>query len=516
MSELTYHIPPLVDDVARGAEAVTAIVEPSFSQPIERRSRRPRGRKLEGTELLARYEVEAEIGHGGMATVYRGRHKTIDKPVAIKVLDGAIEGLPDAVERFLQEARVTSRVIHENVVEVNDFGVTADGVVFSVMELLQGETLGDLVDAEGPLPPARACAIMLQICSALQAAHTHGIIHRDLKPDNCFRTPRTSNPDFIKVLDFGIARITPEASHTVRAAARARTEVGCIVGTPDYMAPEQARAEPFDHRVDVYAAGGLFFELLTGRKPYEGSCAAEQLAAHLHSPVPDPGALVPALCPALRDVVRKAMAKDADDRHPSMAALAQDIVHAQRQQTKWGGPLGRVLERVAAVATASALVLGYWSLREEPPALASVSLTELASPRVALAMQPSERAPIVRVPVEPVPAEIAPSPEEPSILAEVVSTRLRDTPDATPHKPHARARRAAIAEAPREVELPTADGGDAALDDPPPAIDDEPVEEAPREPADEHVAAPAEAPADPAPPTRPRDKGTDLKDPFAD
>ena len=512
MSEPTYHIPALVADVAPGAEAVTAVVEPTFSQPLARRTPRPRGRNLEGTELLARYEVEEVIGHGGMATVYRGRHKTIDKPVAIKVLDGAIEGLPDAVQRFLQEARVTSRVVHENVVEVNDFGVTADGVVFSVMELLQGETLGDLVDAEGPLPPGRACAIMLQICSALQVAHTHGIIHRDLKPDNCFRTPRTSNPDFIKVLDFGIARVTPDASRAVRVAARARTEVGCIVGTPDYMAPEQARAEPFDHRVDVYAAGGLFFELLTGRKPYEGTSAAEQLAAHLHMPVPDPGALVPTVCPALRDVVRKAMAKDPEDRHPSMAALAQDIIHAQRQQTKWGSALRRIFERASIVATAAALVLGYWSLREDPRALVSVGFSELASPRLAMAMKPNERDPIVRAPVEPPTAEIAPSSAEPPILAEVLSTRLREP---TSHKQHARSRRA-IAEAPREVELPTtADGGDSALDDPP-TIDE--LGEAPREqtPPDESVAAPAEEPEPAKAPTRPRDKGTDLKDPFVD
>jgi len=271
------------------------ISSPRF--PAERPRRR--ARDLEGTELLARYEVECTIGTGGMATVYRGRHKAIQKAVAIKVLDGALDNVPDAVERFLQEAQVTSRVLHENVVEVTDFGTTADGVVFCVMELLQGETLAELIAACAPLPVQRAAAIMRQICAALQAAHEHGVIHRDLKPENCFRSPRTSNPDFIKLLDFGIARVAHEEASGHDASARPRrTQVGCIVGTPEYMAPEQARAEAFDHRVDVYATGCLFFELLTGRPPYVKGSAAELLAAHMYEPVPDPTEEVPSLSPA--------------------------------------------------------------------------------------------------------------------------------------------------------------------------------------------------------------------------
>jgi serine/threonine protein kinase len=478
-----------VDDYESAPEAVTAVIE---REPTEARQR---ARHLVGTELLGRYVVEEEIGHGGMATVYRGRHNTIGKQVAIKVLDRALGC--DAVERFLQEARVTSRVIHENVVEVNDFGVTTDGFVFSVMELLHGETLGDLVDAEGPLPPARAAAIMLQICSALQAAHELGIIHRDLKPDNCFRAPRSSNTDFIKVLDFGIARITSGASQAVRAAARARTEVGCIVGTPDYMAPEQARAEPFDHRVDVYAAGGLFFELLTGHKPYQGRCAAEQLAAHLHSPVPDPGEHTGGLCPAIREVVSTAMAKDADDRHPSMAALARAIQSALREQKRWNSPLRRTLEGTAAMAaTIAALVIGSGFVDGEPSAVASVGMAELASPRLVLKMKPIVRARPVRVTpkmIDPLPLRREPAP----VLAE-----------AAPHvaKKPARPHRVMVVAPP---ELPAPVDRAIAIDPVPthgelPDVDDDTGDEPLVPEFDEGIVA------------KPRPHATDLKDPFVD
>jgi len=340
---------------------------------------RRRPRNLERTELLARYEVESVIGEGGMATVYRGRHKAIRKAVAIKVLDAALDNVPDAVERFLQEAQVTSRVVHENVVEVNDFGITADGVVFCVMELLVGETLSDLIAATGALPVPRAAAIMRQVCSAVQAAHDRGIIHRDLKPANCFRTPRTSNPDFIKLLDFGIARIASDTDLESEQRARPRrTQVGCIVGTPDYMAPEQARAEKFDHRVDVYAAGGMLFELLTGRAPYVRGSAAELLAAHLQAPVPDPSSVVPTLPSAICDVVCKAMAKDAADRHASMTELAADISDALAMGGSRRHSSRRGSVTAIAIAAASAVLLGGWALRDtsvSPPATATATAT---------------------------------------------------------------------------------------------------------------------------------------------
>ena len=366
-----------------GADASPTVVEQSTQPPrtifglgplpvpsAEVASRRHGPRNLEGTELLARYEVEGVIGQGGMATVYRGRHKAIQKAVAIKVLDDGLEWRLDAAERFLQEAQVTSRVVHENVVEVTDFGTTAERVVFCVMELLQGESLAELIASSGPLPVPRAANIMRQICSALEAAHRHGIIHRDLKPANCVRSPRTSNPDFVKLLDFGIACVAhdEDAVRDHEVARPMPTQCGFIIGTPDYMAPEQAREQPFDHRVDVYAAGGLFFELLTGRKPYIGKSVADLLAAHLHFPVPDPGHLDRSLSPAVREIVTTAMAKDANDRFPSMGAMSAAIVDAVAQQERDEIRLAtRPRRRTAAVVLAiGVLALGGWLVSEPP------------------------------------------------------------------------------------------------------------------------------------------------------
>ncbi len=385
------------------------------ARPGEAAPRPGRRRRLEHSELLGRYRVESAIGEGGMATVYAGVHTTIHRPVAIKVLDAALDSVPDAVERFLQEARLTSRVVHENVVEVTDFGVTEDGVVFCVMERLQGETLGALIEREGPLPVPRAAAIMRQICGALQAAHEQGIIHRDLKPENCFRAPRTSNSDFIKVLDFGIARVTGQHARD-RRGTRPRTQVGCIVGTPEYMAPEQARAEHFDHRIDVYAAGGLFFELLTGRVPYDRGSAAELIAAHLGDPVPDPRELVPSLVPEVCDVVLTAMAKRADDRYADMRELADAIDAAAVAQARGGRRRRSRAPLVALGIAAGAAAIAVATLALHAPTPGQLSawgpIPRLEPPPVA-ALAPMTVAPT------PAPTIVAAIPPPPPLLAAV-------------------------------------------------------------------------------------------------
>lgn len=336
--------------------------------------------------MLGQYQVESLIGVGGMASVYRAMHRTIGKAVAIKVLDRALL-VPDAVERFLMEAQATSRIDHEHVIDITDFGQTSDGVVFSVMELLVGETLQATLDAEGTLEPRRAAAIMLQICGALSAAHDAGIVHRDLKPENCFRTPRTSNADYIKVLDFGIAKVKRSAEQRITATPR-RTRVGVIVGTPEFMAPEQARAEDCDHRADVYSAGVMFFRMLTGRMPFEKSSAAELLAQHMYEPVPAMQGIRPSLPSALCAVVDCAMAKEPSARYDSMAAMAEAIEDALADTTEpaavgvsmpdivtstavVGATRGSRWRGWSAAGIAAALLLGWWSWssdREAAPA----------------------------------------------------------------------------------------------------------------------------------------------------
>ena len=198
---------------------------------------------LTGTVLAGRYRITAKLGAGGMGTVYMAEHTTIHKKFAVKVLAAKLMQRPDLVERFLREAKATSRISQRNVVEISDFGETPHGSVFFAMEYLAGEDLRDLLKREKRLPWSRVSHFGVQICRALEAAHAAGIIHRDMKPDNCFRMTRDGDQDFIKVLDFGIAKIQDEG--------KGLTKTGMIFGTAQYMSPEQARAQQVDARVDI-------------------------------------------------------------------------------------------------------------------------------------------------------------------------------------------------------------------------------------------------------------------------
>jgi serine/threonine-protein kinase len=282
----------------------------------------PSGR--EGTVLMDRYRVISKLGEGGMGTVYIAEHLAIRKRFAIKVLSHEFAHKTDLVERFLQEARAASMIAQENVVEITDFGNTPDGSVFFVMEHLQGEDLANLIKREGRLSWDRAKPIALQICSALQAAHEAGIIHRDMKPENCFRISRHGNEDFIKVLDFGIAKITgPDAE----GAGKGLTRTGMIFGTPEYMAPEQAQGLRPDFRVDIYAMGVIMYEMLTGRVPFIADTFMAVLTKHMFEPPRPPSQLCPdAGIPAeVEAIVMKALEKDPANRFQSMAEMAMAI-----------------------------------------------------------------------------------------------------------------------------------------------------------------------------------------------
>lgn len=297
----------------RAARAAREVLRPQPRDPAD----------LTGTELLGRYEVLEFIGEGGMALVYGGVHTTIRKKVALKVLRTELASRPDAVARFLQEARAASKIRHPNVVEVSDFGETEDGVVFCVMEYLDGEDLSATVRREGALEWPRVCRIAMQICSALATAHESGVVHRDLKPDNCFRIERGREPDFVKVLDFGIAQVAREPG--ADQSGPPRTAVGLIAGTPQYMSPEQARGARVDARTDVYALGVMLFELLSGRLPFVAGSAAEILAMQLHAEVPPLRALAPDVPADLEAVVNWALRKNADERFTSMRMMGAAI-----------------------------------------------------------------------------------------------------------------------------------------------------------------------------------------------
>jgi eukaryotic-like serine/threonine-protein kinase len=278
---------------------------------------------LVGTVLADRYRVLKKLGEGGMGSVYLAEHTTINKKLAIKVLSHEYSHKQDLVDRFLQEARAASMIDQENVVEINDFGSTPTGSVFFVMEYLAGEDLSDTIKTVGPMPWARVKPIMLQICAALEAAHAAGIIHRDMKPENCFRISRRGNEDFIKVLDFGIAKVTSDEGD----GGRALTRTGMIFGTPEYMSPEQAKGERVDHRVDVYAVGVILYELLTGRVPFTADTFMGILTQHMFEAPPAPSTVVPTagILPEAEAIILKALQKDREYRFQSMAELAEAI-----------------------------------------------------------------------------------------------------------------------------------------------------------------------------------------------
>jgi len=327
--------------------------------------------ELVGQTLLDRYRVERRIGEGGMAIVYAGTHTAIDRPVAIKVLRRRYADEADTVERFLREARASSLVRHEHVVEVTDFGTTDDGIVFMVMEYLEGETLADRLHREGRMPWSRVCGIGMQICDALQAAHRAGVVHRDITLRNCVCIRRSSNREYIKILDFGIAKLMTPMAGVVPLDPRRLTSDMDVFGTPEFMSPEQAkRSGDADPRSDVYATGVLLYALLTGRLPFAAGSAAEVMSRHIYDDVPPPSLHEPTLPPAVEAVVLRAMEKDPARRFQSMAEFATALQATARA----GGPL----PGISSSAPTFAGTTGLLHRRRRRTRLALASLVALA------------------------------------------------------------------------------------------------------------------------------------------
>jgi tRNA A-37 threonylcarbamoyl transferase component Bud32 len=277
---------------------------------------------LVGTVLADRYKVISILGDGGMGKVYLGEHVTLRKKVAVKVLKQEFCHDRTNVERFLQEARAASMIRHENIVDIMDFGQVPGGSVFFVMELLEGSDLSDLLKAIGKLPWLRTRNILLQVVRALRAAHESGIIHRDMKPANVFLIDRGGAHDYVKVLDFGIAKVDDQSTGLTRT--------GAVFGTAGYMAPEQACGDPVDGRTDVYAVGCMMFELLTGRTPFPGNNFMRVLTQHMNEPPPPPRDVCPDadISDEVETIILTALAKKPEDRFPDMGAFERAIAQA--------------------------------------------------------------------------------------------------------------------------------------------------------------------------------------------
>src|SRR3954469_11037046 len=261
---------------------------------------------LVGLTLDEKYRLDARIGKGGMGTVYRATHLLIDRPVAIKVLNPHFVEDEEAQERFRREARAAGRLQHQNVAAVTDFGRTDDGLVYIVMELLEGRTLRDVLSREAPLDAARAVSLMLQISAAVGAAHEAGIIHRDLKPANIFIVQRKDAPPFVKVLDFGIAKLAAEALDGDNDPPTL-TQVGAMIGTPRYMSPEQCEGVKLTPASDVYSLGIILYEMLTGTTPFTGTSPIAIAIKHSTVPPRRPREIVAGIPAALEGVVMHAL-----------------------------------------------------------------------------------------------------------------------------------------------------------------------------------------------------------------
>ena len=258
-----------------------------------------------GAVLANRYEIRQQLGSGGMGVVYRAFDRELKEQIAIKTLQPGLLGNPQLVERFKQEIRLARRISHPNVVRTHDLG-EADGVYFITMEFVEGTSLDELLARRGALPLSVTLTIGRQLCRALEVAHAQGVVHRDIKPPNLV----VDAQGFLKVMDFGIARLV-EGRPTGGAALTAE---GSIIGTPEYMAPEQLMGQPVDGRADLYASGVVLFECATGKRVFAGSSFATILMKQVQETPPDPRSLDPALPQQFSDLILKALAKRPDDR----------------------------------------------------------------------------------------------------------------------------------------------------------------------------------------------------------
>ncbi len=289
---------------------------------------------LVGTLLAERYRLFSLLGEGGMGRVYAAEHALMRKRVAVKILHRELTQVSEVVARFEREAMAAANIDHPNIAAATDFGKLPDGSVFLVLEYVQGKSLRELIE-QGPLPVERALGIVRQITSALVNAHALGIVHRDLKPENVMLVEKSGDPDFVKVLDFGIAKV-PVQEVSERGSirpAKVITRVGMIFGTPEYMAPEQALGQNVDARADLYALGVILFEMLSARRPFSADSPVGLLGQQLQGSLPTfakraPQVNVPF---ALEQMVLRLLAPAPGSRFQSAVNLAAAIDDIQAQ-----------------------------------------------------------------------------------------------------------------------------------------------------------------------------------------
>jgi hypothetical protein len=268
-----------------------------------------------GKVIDGRYEIQQRVGEGGMGVVYRARQMSIDRIIALKMLNQQMQGDQTWVQRFYNEAKACSRLQHPNTIRMFDFGQTQDGRLFMTMEFLDGQSLRDALQ-RGALAAHRVVKVLIQCCASLAEAHSIGIIHRDIKPDNVFLLNMAGSPDFVKLLDFSVAKLLE--------GDRMKTQAGVVFGTPQYMSPEQGRGLPLDARSDLYALGILAYEMLVGTVPYNDENPMIVIQMQRDAPVPPMPNTIPY---SVQMVVRRALEKDPARRYQSAGEM---MTHCQQ------------------------------------------------------------------------------------------------------------------------------------------------------------------------------------------
>jgi len=328
-----------------------------------------RAEQLVGQLVEGRYRIERVLGHGGMGTVYACRHVVVGKALAMKVLRPPRGGHNEAVlQRFIREAQTANALKSRHIVEATDFGQLPDGPFFVVMELLEGMDLSQAM-RESRLNAAQLLHVFIQIADALEIVHASGIVHRDLKPDNVFLVTENGDPLFVKLLDFGIAKVLHTGSSHL-------TEEGMVLGTPHYMAPEQARSEAIDHRVDVYSLGVMMYRAFSGRLPFVADSPIGVMTRQAMDP-PEPPSCFMVIDKQLEALILRCMAKRPDERPQRMAEVSQGL---RMLLMKMSGGFPIPLSATAPYATGSNPAVAALSHPVSPGATTGASFALAATP----------------------------------------------------------------------------------------------------------------------------------------
>jgi tRNA A-37 threonylcarbamoyl transferase component Bud32 len=369
-----------------------------------------------GSIIDGRYKVETVLGEGGMGVVYRCSHTVIGKKLALKVLRADLARDGEVTERFLNEARSASAIGNPHIIDISDFGQLPDGSTYFVMEYLTGQSLTDAIGVGQSMPLPRLVKVARQLGEALAAAHAAGIVHRDLKPDNIFLIERGSEKDFVKILDFGIAKVSSSEGKLTRA--------GAVFGTPHYMSPEQAAGMQVDHRGDIYSLGIILYELASGKTPFDADNFMGVLSQHMYKAPPSLRDLAPnpeEISDGLEAIVAKCLAKRAELRYQSMHELVADL-----DRLGAGSTPGAVYTVKPAELASPAQYYG--EITESEPATKSRGLlVGVLVSLIALAAGAALYTLVTRKPAAPPPVAVA-VPEAPKVVSPGAKPETRPGP----------------------------------------------------------------------------------------